>query len=300
MAMKCPNCGNENPGYVVYCGFCGGTIPEDIRDKGSLAEPKTDRSLHEFTQTGWEAPKYKRLVVILAVTSMFLLVLSLQLPWFTIHDEYTAYDQDGVRYPIVWQNDIRIHLQYYTYLLGVMPSSNQIWQTGEYWPSTPWNENPIWEVMDSTQKGLLLCFGLIWLLSIAAVSNSRWMTLILTGISSAACLFRVFLFAGRIGPAVGDSGENLQRLPLSFISDLFGEETVTTSTYYGSQVHEWSWHPGWGFYLACAAGMLLCLAFVLKWLSMLTPRVRINANDEVGKESDVDSESDGPETDHST
>jgi hypothetical protein len=40
--MKCPSCGKENPGHVVYCGYCAEAIPDDLRDKGPYDESQAD------------------------------------------------------------------------------------------------------------------------------------------------------------------------------------------------------------------------------------------------------------------
>lgn len=271
--MKCPGCGKENPGYVAYCGFCGGTIPDDIGDKSSSEDPLAEPAQVEPLQGSHEGFKFRFPIVALSVTSLLLLTLSLLQPWFVIHDDYIVYDQDGVRVsPGVMQNDFRLHLEYYTYSLETPEIYEKHWYAGEYWPDAWYRDNPIEELMDFMQKDVLFCLVTVWLLSLAAISNSRWIAMFFAWLSAAACLWGVAVFADSIGRAVSESGQNLQGFSLGFISGLFGEETLSIDTFYGLRLHSWSWQPGLGWYLTAIAGMLLCAINVLTWLSIFTRR----------------------------
>lgn len=58
---KCPKCGNENPGYVFYCGRCGSEIPEDLR-KATLEKEKEDSQTASppTTSSDSSAPSVRR------------------------------------------------------------------------------------------------------------------------------------------------------------------------------------------------------------------------------------------------
>jgi hypothetical protein len=199
--------------------------------------------------------RHRGLIIILAASAMLLLALSLMQPWFTIRDAGVS-QHEGYRSD-TYDQTITIHLRYFTADYRYF---------GESTYGILGSDSEVGHLMGNLSSYLLICLGLAWLLTIAAVVNSRLTTLVLGWLAASACLLCVFFFSGSIPGAARASSQSL-RGSTYFITGLFGSKTLNSGTTQYVQIDRWSWGPGLGWVLAVASSVLLFVAVALTILS---------------------------------
>ena len=231
-------------------------------------------------------------VVALASISMVFLALSLLQPWFVIHDSYSTTSSGSY----VWESDMRIYTRYYMYAEDVSRNFPVDWQMVAIQDDPMSGNSGLYDLMGLVNSGLLVCIGLAWLLTIAAFLNSRLMTFILAWITSASSLFFMVVFSAKITTEVRASSQFLHYWPTSIVTGLFGKVTVSSPDFYSTD--SWSWHPGWGWFLATAAVIFLIVVVVLVLHDVFIRaerdkayrEIEFSGNDEPKTNGDVDFE----------
>lgn len=199
---------------------------------------------------------------------MVLLALSLLQPWFTIHDSYGSSN-----FPM--ENDMRIHTRYYTYAEDILKGQDFGWSIGSFQQEGEFivrQDSRISDLMGFVNSGLLLCIGLAWFLMMAALLNYIVRTFILAWVTTAASILLVIIFSGSVPEAVRVSSSYLQHWPTDLVTGLFGEKTIVGTGGYASRTDLWSWQPGWGWFLAIVAGILLLATVILVFHSIVRLR----------------------------
>jgi hypothetical protein len=179
---------------------------------------------------------------------MLLLTASLIQPWFAIDDHINEVPGSRPSWELSW----RIYPEYYTYTDQSATGSHASLFT---------SHDEIANLMDSASTVLLIGMGFAWLMTMAALANSRRFAFLFGLLTTGACLLSVMSFSMGVANAVRNSGEYLQSWPAADISGLFGK--TTNLSYSQTQMNHWSWQPGWGWFFAVMAVILLAAAVFL-------------------------------------